>query len=171
MKSKHLTFCGVLTAAALSIFIAEAQLPGLIPVPGVKPGLSNIVTLFALLYLSPKEALGILLSRICLGCLLTGSPITLIYSMSGGLACFAAEYFLLRRQGSRCIWGISAAGAMVHNTIQILTACLITKTLSILWYLPVLLISGILTGLFTGLCIWYLNQHYGQRIRRWTGKK
>ena len=167
MKLKHLTFCGVLTAIALSIFIIEARLPGLIPVPGIKPGLSNIVTLFALLFLSPKEAVCILLARICLGTLLTGSPLMLIYSLSGGLGCFAIEYLLICRQGMRYIWGISAVGAMVHNTIQILAACLITQTISVVWYLPILLISGILTGLFTGLCIWYLNQRYGQKVRNW----
>lgn len=166
MKTKHLTLCGVLTAVALAIFVLEAQLPHLLPVPGVKPGLSNLITLFALLYLSPGETLLILLARIVLGALLTGNPSTLLYSLAGGLGCLGTELFLLRKCIVSAIWAISAVGAMAHNLIQTFVAAWMTKTPEVFWYLPFLLITGMLAGIFTGLCIQVLHRRYGHRLKK-----
>ena len=171
MQTKRLTLCGVLTAAALTIFVLEAQLPPLVPVPGIKPGLANLITLFALVFLSPQDAFLILLARILLGTALVGNPAVLIYSLTGGLACLAAEVLLLRLCGAKQLWAISAAGAMVHNIFQLLAAACITRTLSVFWYLPALLIAGLLTGLFTGLCIWYLNRRRGEQLRLSLSRK
>ena len=166
MKLKRLAQCGVLTAAALTLFVLEAQLPPILPIPGIKPGLSNLITLFGLLYLSPKEAFLILLARILLGGLLTTAPSTLIYSLIGGLFCFGAELFLLKGCHVSMIWAVSATGAMVHNLGQLLIAALVTGTFSVFWYLPFLLISGIVTGLFTGFCIHLFHKRFGNRIGR-----
>ena len=166
-STKRLAVCGILTAAALAIFVLEAQLPPLIPVPGIKPGLANIITLFALVFLCPRDALLILLARTLLGAFLVGNPSILIYSLSGGLVCLGVEAVLLRLCGQRQIWAVSAAGAAVHNLTQLLTAGLVTRTASVLWYLPPLLAAGILTGLFTGLCVWYLNTRHRSRILKW----
>lgn len=166
MKLKRLTFCSVLTAAALTIFVLEAQLPPILPIPGIKPGLSNLITLFGLLYLSPKETCLILLARILLGGLLTAAPATLLYSLTGGLFCLGAEMLLLKNCHAPLIWAISAVGAMVHNFSQLLVAALVTGTLSVFGYLPFLLISGIITGLFTGFCIHLFHKQFGKRIGR-----
>ena len=166
MKTKHLTLCGVLTAVALAIFVLEAQLPHLLPVPGVKPGLANLITLFALLYLSPGETFLILLARIVLGALLTGNPSTLLYSSAGGLGCLGAELLLLRKCRVSAIWAISAVGAMTHNLIQTFVAAWMTKTPEVFWYLPFLLITGMLAGIFTGLCIQVLHRRYGHRLKK-----
>ena len=165
MKLKRLSLCGILTSAALAIFVLEAQLPPLVPIPGVKLGLSNLITLFALFYLSPKEASGILFARILLGCLLLGNPILLLYSASAGFVCLLIEFCLFRLKVSQ-IWAISALGALAHNFTQLLTASLITQTASVWWYLPFLAFSGILTGLFTGFCVHYLDRKYGKTLRR-----
>lgn len=111
--TKRLAVCGILTAAALTIFVLEAQLPPLIPVPGIKPGLANIVTLFALVFLCPRDAFLILLARTLLGAFLVGNPSILLYSLSGGLVCLGAETLLVRLCGQRQIWAVSAAGAAV----------------------------------------------------------
>lgn len=171
MHTKRLVTDGILTAVALTIFVLEAQLPLPVPIPGIKLGLSNIVTLFALVFLSGKDAAGILLARILLGAFLTGNPATLLYSLLGGLSCLAAEVLLLRLGSVQFIWGISAIGALVHNTAQLAAAALVTRTASVFWYLPFLWIAGILTGLFTGLCIWYLAAHCQNQIRRFLPKK
>lgn len=169
-KTKRLALCGILTAAALTIFVIEAQIPLPIPIPGVKLGLANIITLFALIYLTPKEAAAILVSRILLGTVLAGSPAALIYSLFGGLACFAAELCMLKLFKIRRIWALSAVGAMIHNLAQLTAAALITKTASVFFYLPPLMISAVLTGCFTGLCISYLDFTLGKRIREFLAK-
>ncbi len=166
MKIKHITLCGILIAVSLILFIVENQLPTLIPIPGIKLGLSNIIILFALLYLSPKETFLILVSRIILSALLTSAPSTLLYSFAGGLGCLIAELILLKTLDKEYIIAISPTGATVHNIFQLVVAFLITKTSEVFFYLPILIISGIITGLFTGLCIYFLDKKAGKKIKQ-----
>ena len=91
---RRLTRCALLTAIALTIFMAEAQLPAPIPVPGVKLGLSNIVTVYAMYVLGPGSTLMILLSRIFLGAVFSGQMMTILYSLGGGLVCYLAMLVL-----------------------------------------------------------------------------
>ena len=90
----------LLTAIALTIFMVEAQLPVLVPIQGVKLGLANIVTVYAVFALGPGDALLILLSRVFLGAVFSGQMSTLLYSAGGGLLCWLA-LCLLRRVLSR----------------------------------------------------------------------
>ncbi len=166
MSVKRLSVNALLTAIALGIFVIEAQLPSLTPIPGIKLGLSNLITLFALVYLSGKDAVLILIARILLGALFAGNPALLFYSLTGGLASLLAEYLLLRKSSASFLWGISALGALTHNTIQILVAVLLTRTPAVLSYLPILWISGIITGLFTGFCIFFLHRHSGSTLKK-----
>lgn len=150
MKTKKLTLMAMLLASALIIFVIEAQLPPLAPVPGIKLGLANIITLITLYMLGRREAFTVLILRIILGSIFTGSAASFLYSISGGLLCFitmsAAKLWL----GENRMWIVSVLGAIAHNTGQILAACVIMKTAFVLWYLPVLLISAVITGVFTG---------------------
>lgn len=166
MSPKRLSANALLTAIALGIFVLEAQLPPLTPVPGIKLGLSNIITLFALVFLDKKDALVILILRTLLGALYAGNPILLFYSLTGGLASLGIEILLLRKNSVTFLWGISAIGALFHNTAQIMVALILTKTPAILSYLPLLWISGIITGLFTGFCIFYLEHRAGSQLRK-----
>ncbi len=170
MKIKRLALCGILTAVALTIFVIEAQIPLLFPIPGIKLGLSNIVTLFALIFFSPKEALLILSARIILGSFFSGNPSTLIYSFAGGLLCFLGEYFLLRISRNLHIWEISAVGGVLHNMAQLITASLVLGEMDVFWYTPYLIISGIITGLFTGSCIHFLNKKHRNDIIKLISK-
>ncbi len=166
MLYKRLALNSVLVAIALSIFVLELQLPAFVPIPGVKLGLANMITLFALLFLTPRDAMLILLARILLSAFVTGSPSTLLYSLGGGLGCLLAECILLRLCDSQQIWAISGVGAICHNLLQLVCAAMITKTLGVFWYLPVLLLTGTLTGLFNGFCIHFLNLRYGKKLRQ-----
>ena len=148
---RRLTYMAVLTAIALTIFMAEAQLPALVPLPGIKLGLANIVTVYAMFALGPGPAGLILLARVLLGSLFAGG-MTIFYSLSGGACCYLAMLLLRRLLTPRQMWVCSVLGAMAHNAGQIGAAVLITRTPGVAVYLPVLLVSGILTGLFTGLC-------------------
>lgn len=151
MTTKKLAHMALLTAVALIIFMVEAQIPTPIPVPGIKLGLANIITVYAMFMLSPWETLMILLCRIFLGSVFSGQMMTFFYSLGGGLLCWLAMTVLRRLLTRKQIWVCSVIGAMCHNVGQIAVAIFMTATPGLIVYLPVLLISGILTGLFTGV--------------------
>lgn len=152
MRVKTLTRMALLTAIALAIFAVEAQIPVPIPVPGIKLGLANIVTVAALYWMGAGPALAILLVRVVLGCLATGQVAAIFYSLAGGLLSLAVMLPMRRVVGRKQIWVLSIVAAMTHNVGQILAAMVLTGTPQIVVYLPILLFSGIITGLFTGIC-------------------
>lgn len=156
MSAKQLTRDALLCAIALTIFMIEAQIPALVPIPGVKLGLANIVTIYAVFVYGPKDALAILLVRIVLGSIFSGQITTILYSLAGGLLCFCVVVLIRKFLSERQIWVASVIGAIFHNIGQIIVAILITSTWRLVVYLPVLMVSGILTGLFTGLCAQFL---------------
>lgn len=150
-RTKRMVIDGMLAAVALSVFVIELQLPSLIPIPGIKPGLSNIITLVTLYLIGPWDALAVLLVRITLGCIITGRMMAFAYSLGGGILSFFILLLLWRRIDNKILFVCSIFSAMAHNLGQILVAILLTKTVGVLYYLPVLEVSGIITGLFTGL--------------------
>ncbi len=157
-RGRRLAWCALLTAIALTIFVLEGQIPLSFRVPGMKLGLSNLVTLYALFALGWKEALGILLARILLGNVFAGNLMALLYSFSGGLLSFAAMALLRRAVTERQIWVCGTVGGIVHNLGQLGAAALIARTSGLLLYLPVLILCGMVTGAFTGLCAQLLLQ-------------
>ncbi|MDD3165691.1 MAG: Gx transporter family protein [Oscillospiraceae bacterium] len=152
MKTRKLTRLALLAAIALTIFVLEAQVPALVPVPGVKLGLANIVTVVTLYLYGPGSALTVLLVRVVLGSLATGQVMAMLYSLSGGLLSLLAMLPMRRVVTEKQLWALSIVAAMAHNCGQILAAMALTGTPAIVVYLPVLLLSGMVTGLFTGLC-------------------
>lgn len=156
MNVKKLTRLALLTTIALIIFMVEAQIPPPIPIPGIKLGLANIVTVYAMFALAPGEALAILVCRVFLGSVFSGQLMTLFYSMGGGLLCWLAMLLLRQLLTKKQLWVAGVFGAIFHNIGQILVAIALTRTPGLVAYLPVLLVSGILTGAFTGLCAQFL---------------
>lgn len=152
MRTKRLTLCALFATIALAIFVLEAQIPPILPVPGFKLGLSNIVTLLALLSLGWKEALAILVVRIVLGNLATGQVMAIAYSACGGALSFFVMLLSRRFVTGQQIWVIGVLSGLAHNLGQILIAVIITETAGLFVYLPVLLLCGIVTGAFTGFC-------------------
>ncbi len=152
---RQLTYMAVLTAVALTIFIIEAQIPNPVPIPGVKLGLANIVTVYAVFALGPGPAAMILLARIILGSLFAGG-MTIFYSLAGGLCCYLVMLLMRKLVTQRQIWVCSVLGAMAHNAGQTAAAVMLTRTPGVAAWLPALRFSGILTGLFTGLCAQFL---------------
>ena len=149
--TRQLTLCAMLTALALALSWAERFLPLslLIPLPGIKLGLANIVTLFALYALGPAQALGILLCRCPLGAFFAGNVNALIYSLFGGLTAMLTM-ILLRRGKHLSVYGVSLGGAAAHNCGQVAAAVWTLGTSSPLAYLPVLLGVSLLSGGLTG---------------------
>jgi len=151
-NTKKLTEMALLTTAALIIFIVELHIPNLIPIPGVKPGLANIITVYAVYHYSAKDSAIILLVRIILGTIFSGNMMSLSYSLAGGFLCLVGMLLLRRVIEEKYIWVCSVLGAVLHNVGQITVAVIITGTVSIAMYFPFLLISGCIAGLLTGLC-------------------
>ena len=156
MKTKHLTTLALLTAIALILFTVEAQIPPPVPIPGVKLGLANIVTVFVLFRFGPRDALLVLLARILLGSAFAGSPVTLLFSLGGGLLCWLVMLPLRRILTERQLWVCGVLGAMAHNLGQIAVCVAVYHTAAVLVYLPALLLAGMAAGLFTGLAAQFL---------------
>ena len=151
MKTKKLTRMALLSAIALTIFLVEAQIPMPVPIPGVKLGLANIITVYAVFTLGGWEAAGILTVRVILGAVFSGQMMNLLYSAAGGALALLVTLGLRRILTERQIWVAGCLGAVAHNLGQIGVAIAVTQTPAIITYLPVLLVSGLVAGLFTGL--------------------
>lgn len=151
MKVKRLAELGLLTALALIIFVVELQIPNPVPIPGVKLGLANIITVFAVYHYRAREVFLVVVSRILLGSFLGGNMMAFLYSITGGLLCLAGMLFLKHVITEKYIWLCSVLGAVLHNIGQITIACLIAG-MGMLLYLPFLLVSGCIAGAFTGGC-------------------
>ena len=164
-STKQLSLMALLTAIALAIHVAEAQIPAPVPIPGVKLGLANIVTVYAMFSLGPGPALMILVARILLGSFFAGQIVSLLYSLAGGLLCYVVMLLLRRMLTKKQIWAASVLGAIAHNIGQILVAVIVTGTPAIVSYLPILLLSGIAAGLFTGLAAQYLVNRMDKKSR------
>lgn len=152
LTTTQLTLCGVLTTLALALSVTENQLPltMAIPIPGIKLGLANIVTVFALYALGPAQAVLILLARCTLGALFAGNMNALLFSLMGGLAAMGVM-ILLSRVRALSVYGVSVGGAAAHNCGQVAAAVLTLGNTAPLYYLPVLLGVSLFTGAFTGL--------------------
>lgn len=156
MKTKKLAELSLLTAAALIIFVVELRFPDILPIPGVKPGLANIITVYAVYKFSASEAVMMLTSRVVLGAIFTTNLSALIYSASGAAFCLIGMLLVRRIIPQRFIWLCSIIGAIFHNTGQIAAALLVTGTWAVLAYYPILIVAGTIAGLFTGICAQFI---------------
>lgn len=141
---------GLLTALALILSYVESLIPAFVAVPGVKMGLANIVVVFALYTLGPGEAAIVSIIRVLLSSLLFGSVLSLSYSAAGAVISLLSMIILMKTK----IFGVtsvSVTGGVFHNLGQILVACLVLETDVLLYYLPVLILSGTITGAVIGI--------------------
>ncbi len=152
MPVRKLTSLSLLAALSLAIYAAESAIPPLVPIPGIKLGLANIITLVVLKEYAPPEAFCVLSVRILLSGLLFGQAVSLLYSLAGGVLCLLSMSLACRLLDGHYLPLISILGAVFHNLGQILTALLLTAVPGVVAYLPFLILSGIVTGLFTGAC-------------------
>ena len=150
MKTKKLTVMALTTALAMILSFVESQIPAFVAVPGVKMGLANIAVVFALYKLGWKEAVAISLVRVVLVSMLFGSIASLFYSLAGA-ALSLAGMGLLKRSGKFTEIVVSVAGGILHNIGQIAMASIILETDALRYYLPFLLLSGIVAGVVIGV--------------------
>ena len=156
IKLRKLTTLGLLTAIALTIFMVEAQIPAMVPVPGVKLGLANIVTVFTVFAMNPKDGVLVLFARIFLGAVFAGNFSTIFYSAAGGLSAIAVTILLRKILKNNQLWVAGCLGAIAHSIGQMAMAMLLLGTPSLIIYLPVMIIISIITGLFTGFSAQFL---------------
>ena len=128
MKAKKLARLALLTAVALIIFIIELQIPNIIPIPGVKLGLANIVTVYAVYKYSARETAAVVVTRVVLGSIFGGNIAAIMYSMAGAVTCLAGMLLIKRIVPMNFIWLSSILGAILHNTGQMIVAVLVMRS-------------------------------------------
>ncbi len=142
-------YLAISVALGMMLSYVEAMLPVFFGIPGMKPGLSNILVVFFLYTLGWKAAIAVNILRIILTGILFGNPFSIVYSLSGALLSFAVMT-LLKRSSLFSVYGVSMAGGVFHNIGQMIIAALLVENYHIILYLPPLLICGLVTGFLVG---------------------
>ncbi|MBQ2752883.1 MAG: Gx transporter family protein [Firmicutes bacterium] len=156
--SKRIAYYGLFAALAIIVGYIEAMFPLPVGIPGVKLGLANVVVLTALYVLDVKSAFYISLVRIFISALLFKGFGSLIFSASGALLSFIIMSLIYRFKSVSPI-GVSILGGIAHNIGQLIAAGIVISNLKIVYYVPVLLLSGVITGFLTGLVVKYVVPH------------
>lgn len=150
-STKRIAYIGVTVTLALAFSYLEVLIPFDFGIPGVKLGLANLVVVITLYYIDTKTAFCINMVRIFLTGFLFGNFMSVGYSLAGGLLSFLAMW-LAKKNGRLSISGVSVLGGVCHNLGQLIVAGLVLETARIVYYFPVLLIAGVVTGLLIGIC-------------------
>ena len=143
-------YLGVFLALALICSYVESLIPFYFGIPGVKLGLTNIVVVLLLYLVGAKEALLISIARVFLAVFLFGNMFSIIYSLAGAMFSFAVMA-LLKKTGKFGVLPISISGGIFHNVGQLVVAALVVENYNIFYYMPVLLVAGIVTGALIGI--------------------
>lgn len=150
-KNRKYALIIVLVTNAILISFLESFIPIPVPIPGVKLGLGNIITMIAIVFLGFKDVLFIVIVRSFVVAILTRGVMMLAFSLTGGILSAIVMWLLYKKFPNYfSIKGISIAGAIVHSTAQVVVASMILGQVVVMFYLPILLISSIITGLITG---------------------
>jgi len=147
--SRKVASCGILVALAMIFSYVEVLIPISFGIPGMKLGVANLVVVAGLCFLKPREVLVISVIRILLMSWMFGNGMSLIYSLAGGLLSFMVMVIIKEKFGFGII-GVSIAGGVSHNVGQLLAAACVVQNTKILYYFPVLLIAGVITGALIG---------------------
>ena len=149
MKNKVAVF-DVFTSLALILSYVELLIPINFGIPGMKLGLANLLVVILLYKGCPRDALLLSVIRILLSGLIFGNMFSIFYSLGGGLLSLAVMVFL-KKTGQFTVAGISIGGGASHNVGQLLVAMFVVQTYQVGYYLPVLLIAGVITGAVIGI--------------------
>ena len=150
MKTRKIATLALAIALAMILSFVESQIPAFVAIPGVKVGLANIAVVFVLYKLGWKEAVLISLVRVFMVSVLFGTAVSLFYSVAGAVLSLTGMV-LLKRTGLVSTVAVSVTGGVLHNVGQILMACLLLETNVIVYYLPFLILSGVIAGVVIGV--------------------
>lgn len=149
-KTKKVAVFALCVALAFTLSFLETLIPINIGIPGVKIGLANLVVVAALYLLDKREAFAISMIRILISGLVFTGAFSLLYSFTGGILSFIVMLLAMKSE-KLSILGVSILGASVHNIGQIIVAAIVMQTPRIIYYFPVLLISGVIAGIIVGI--------------------
>ena len=149
-NTRKLTQLALTVSFAMMLSFIESRIPAFVAIPGVKIGLANIAVIFTLYKFGFKEAISVSLVRVLLVSILFGSPISLIYSVSGAILSFASMLLLKALTPLREV-AVSVAGGVMHNVGQIAAASIMLDTNVVVYYLPFLILSGTIAGIAVGI--------------------
>lgn len=149
-RARTVAALAMASALALILSYLESLVPLSVAVPGVKAGLANIVILFMLYRVGLKEAAAVSGVRLLWVAILFGSFLTFLYSLAGAVLslCVMAP---MKKSGLFSAVGVSVTGGVMHNVGQIIVAVLVMGTAQIAYYMPVLMISGVVSGVLVGV--------------------
>ncbi|HML89196.1 MAG TPA: Gx transporter family protein [Methylomusa anaerophila] len=168
-NTRRIVLLALLVAIAGILHVMEGWLPLLLPLPGAKLGLANIVSLYAIVVFTWRDALYIAVVRVILGSLFSGALFgpAFVMSMGGALTSLAVmTYSYNRFRGMFSVVGVSMLGATVHNIAQVVFASILVSSASLLWYTPYLILFAVPTGFFTGAVVIYLLDKAPMQLRR-----
>lgn len=163
MKKKT-AYLGVMLALALICSYVEVLIPFSIGIPGIKLGLANIVIVFALYSLGTKEAYIISIARVIISGFMFGNVMAIAYSFAGGMLSLTIMY-LLKKTKLLSVISVSIAGGIAHNIGQIVIAALIVSNYSVMYYVPVLMVAGFITGALIGIVAQEVFLRVGHLLR------
>lgn len=169
-RPKRLATAALLVTLALIFSYVEAMIPSPVALPGVKLGLANLVILVALYQLDLRYAFAISLVRIVISGLLFSGVFGILYSMAGGILSLLIMYFL-KKTGLFSIIGVSMAGGVFHNIGQLLIASLLVSDLRMFIYMPILMFSGLISGIAIGIFTYYILKALPGDILNQNSKK
>lgn len=157
-KTKEIAYLGILAALAVVLAVLEQFVPlqALIPLPGVKIGMANIVTAILLKLFGFRESAAVLLVRCSITAFLFGTPVSFAMSVTGGVFALIGMWILFRFPKRFSVIGVSIAGAALHNIGQVICAMGLMKNIYVLAYLPVLLLVAIFSGALVGTILFML---------------
>lgn len=150
MDAKKIPYYGLFAALAILMGYVEMMIPVPIPIPGVKLGLANVIIIIMMYFMDTKSAFFVSLIRVLLSGLLFAGFAGLLYSLAGAMCSFGAMA-LLKKTGKFSIVGVSLAGGVFHNVGQVAVAAMVVENVKMMYYLPFLLVSGVITGILIGI--------------------
>lgn len=156
--AKKIAYSSILVALALILSYIEALIPINFGIPGVKLGLANLVIVIGLYFLNTSQVFIILITRILLVSFLFGNMSAMLYSLAGGIVSFTVMFLIKNIKGFSIV-GVSIAGGVAHNIGQLIVASLVVENMKLIYYLPVLMIAGTLTGMLIGIIAQQVRQH------------
>lgn len=162
MRNK-VAYLGVFLALALICSYVESLIPFYFGIPGVKLGLTNVVVVLMLYCVGTKEAFTVSVLRVVLAGFLFGNMFSILYSLAGGCLSFFAMW-MLKRTKKFGVLPISISGGIAHNIGQIIVAACIVENYNVFFYVPVLLIAGIVTGFLIGVAAQELIKRIGSQF-------
>ncbi|MBQ6994092.1 MAG: Gx transporter family protein [Lachnospiraceae bacterium] len=156
--AKRVAYTAILIALAMIFSYVEVLIPFHFGIPGIKLGLANLVVVIALYILKPAQVMVISIARIVLVSFLFGNMSSMLYSLAGGILSFFVMLLLKKIKGFSML-GVSIAGGVSHNVGQLLLAAVVVENMSVFYYMPVLLVAGVITGMLIGVVAKKVSVH------------